>query len=98
MMSRQPFFALGDLHVVGRHPQKPIANLDTLFMVSLVCEFGRTPHQVRGIRHGSPPWVRDLRWNVSSKTRIRLSPHKLGPGAAFTACPSCLSPPATSER
>ena len=45
-MSRQPFLAFRDMHVVCGHPQEPVADLDVLFMIRPVGEFRSAPQQV----------------------------------------------------
>jgi hypothetical protein len=42
-MSRQPFLAFCDMHVVCCHPQKPVADLNVLFMIRPVSEFSSAP-------------------------------------------------------
>jgi hypothetical protein len=78
-MSRQPFFALGDLHVVGRHPQKPIANLDTLFMVSLV-PVSSAARRIRSAGSVMALLPECTTSNAGVKIRIRLQRHKQRPG------------------
>jgi hypothetical protein len=38
-MSRQPFLALRDVHVVCCHPQEPVADLDIIFVIRPVSKF-----------------------------------------------------------
>ena len=46
-MSRQPFLALGDVHVVCCHPQEPVADLDIIFVIRPVSKFSSAPQEFR---------------------------------------------------
>jgi len=42
-MSRQPFLALRDVHIVCCHPQEPVADLNIVFVICAVSEFSSAP-------------------------------------------------------
>jgi hypothetical protein len=42
-MSREPFLAPRDVHVVRRHSQEPVADLSVLFVISSVSELSSAP-------------------------------------------------------
>jgi hypothetical protein len=83
-MSRQPFLALRDVHVVCCHPQEPVADLDILFVIRPVSKFSSAPQEFRWICHHSTSVLRGRAVAI----RIAACPKTPSPPTLYAnACP-----------
>ncbi|SHG74513.1 hypothetical protein SAMN05444169_3930 [Bradyrhizobium erythrophlei] len=84
-MSRQPFLALRDVHVVCCHPQEPVADLDILFVIRPVSKFSSAPQEFRWICHHSTSVLRGR----AVEMRKASCPKTPSPPTLYAnACPS----------